>query len=58
MKLAVLREAAEGERLRQWGRKIAAKSGRAKAVVALARKLSGVLLAVDKSGQPFRMTGA
>jgi transposase len=44
-----------GRRLREWGRKIAARRGKGKAVVALARKLAGVLWSMDCHQKEFDM---
>jgi len=44
-----------GRRLREWGQKIAARRGKGKAVVAMARKLAGVLWAMDLNQKEFDM---
>lgn len=44
--------------LKDWAEAIAARSGAGKARVALARKLSVILLAIWRSGEPFRWTAS
>lgn len=50
------KDPAAGE-LRRWGLKIAAKSGKSKAAVALARKVAGTLWAMDRDQRTFQTTG-
>ena len=44
----------ETEQLRVWAQGIAARSGKKKAVVALARRLSGILFAMMRDGTEYR----
>ena len=51
---AILRKSKHHSALREWGLKIARKRGRKKAVVAVARKLAGILWAMWRDMKPFR----
>jgi transposase len=50
----MMKQADKDNDLRRWAMKIAERSGRGKARVALARKIATVMLAMWKSGEPFR----
>lgn len=54
----MMRLAAKDNDLRRWAMKIAERSGRGKARVALARKLATVMIAMWKSGEPFKFDRA
>ena len=51
---SMMQQADKDSDLRRWAMNIAERSGRGKARVALARKLSTVMLAMWKSGEPFK----
>lgn len=55
---SMMQQANKDSDLRRWAMKIVERSGRGKARVALARKLATVMLAMWKSGEPFRLDSA
>lgn len=55
---SMMRQEKKDSDLRRWAMRIVERSGRGKARVALARKLATVMLAMWKSGEPFRFDSA